>query len=857
MSLRALFKLAYAETRRSHGKLLFCVFSVAVGVGSLTAVRTAIFSLEDSIAAQAKTLMGADLLFWSNQAINTGVAADLTARLIDGGARAADVTEFYSMLVKRTGDENRLVRIRAVSDGFPFYGVIETNPANRWADLAGAQIPTLIADEALFTTMNLKVGDRVTLGEQEFEIRAAFLKKPGSPTSGFGFAPAVYIHQNYLAGTGLIQYGSRIRYQRLFALPPGLDPAAFKSENFPTAMQDGVTIQTFHESAEQLQRFLFRLSHFVTMVGLITLLLGGLGIGSAMFVFIKDKLDHAAILRSMGARPGQVFQIYFVLAALLGVAGSVLGVVPGSLLPVLGARLAGSEIVGDYLPVELNITFSWLACFEGVAAGIIATILFTLYPVYRIRRVSPLRVLRRMDEAETSEFHWKDLLVLGAGIVLIFLFVLLLTVTQTNSIVVALAFTGAIAGALALLALAARGVIFATRRLIPRIRNYHFKQGVANLYRPGNQTASVITAVGIGVLLIASVFILEASIQSEIAIEDRTDLPNLFIVDIQPDQIEGVQADLNAAGAQEITAVPLVSARIQKINGKDVDRSDVEQDAVQRTWNDRLRTREYFISYRAEPADSETVTAGKFWQGRPTGQEISVDEDWAESMEVELGDRLTLNIQGLSLDGVITSFRRIEWQAMRPNSIVILSPGLIENAPRMYVSSFRIADSDARLKFQAKLVRKYPNVSVIDVTEAAANVRLILGKVSGIISFLAAITMLNGVIILGGAIAAGRFARLKESMLLKVLGASRGDLRRILISEYAILAVLGCICGWLLAELINRPMLVQFFEAPAVVPYAGLLLVLAGIVVLNVAIGLFISRDVARTKPLAVLRDPG
>ncbi|MEQ9366036.1 MAG: FtsX-like permease family protein [Leptospirales bacterium] len=877
MSLRALLKLAYAETRRSQGKLLFCVFSIAVGVGSLTAVRTAILSLENSIAAQSKTLMGADLMFRSNAPVNQGVAAELSGRLQALGARAAAVTELNSMLVKSEAaadvpqrvdgaaagndsdalSDTQMVQIRAVSGGFPFYGEIETDPPEQWSSLAGER-PVLIADESILEALSLKTGDRVTLGGQAFEIRAVFLKKPGRPTSGFSFAPAVYIHQKHLAGTGLIQYGSRVRYHALFELPANIDPREFKSEHFAAAIDEGVTITTYHESAEQMQRFLFRLSHFLTMVGLITLLLGGLGIGSAMFVFIKAKLDHAAILRSMGARPGQVFLIYFALAAMLGLTGSLLGLIPGSVLPILAAQAATASGVGaDLLPVELDIQFSWIACLQGASAGVIATLLFTLYPVYRIRRVSPLRVLRRMDEAETSEFRWRDLLVLAGGMLAIFLFVLLLTVTQTNSFTVAFAFTGAIAAALLLLTLASRLVVYITRRVIPRIGNYHLKQGVANLYRPGNQTAAVITAVGIGVLLISSVFILEASIQSEIAVEDRDDLPNLFVINVQANEIEGVLERVRASGGEEITSVPMVSARIQDINGVVVDRKNVERNAVERTWNDRVRTREYFISYREKPAEFETITAGKFWDGRPAEQEISVDEDWAERMDVELGDRMTLTVEGRPIQGVVTSFRQIEWQALRPNSMLLLSPGRIEAVPPMYATSFRVADPSERTRFQSRLVRAYPNASVIDVTEAASNVRLILGQVSAVISFLAAITMLNGVIILGGAIAAGRFARLKESMLLKVLGASRSDLRRILISEYAILAALGCLCGWVLAESINRPLLAQFFEAPTVVPYATLLAIVAGIVGLNVGIGLFISRDVARTKPLVVLRDPG
>ncbi len=883
MSLTAMFRLALAETRRSGGKLMFCIFSIAVGVASLTAVRTAVLGLEDGIQKQARNLMGADLMMRSSRSLDEGIAAELSERWKnEAGAESAELVEFYSMLYsdgttadtagetaggavgagESANDEDertRLVRVRAVGGGFPFYGEIETEPADHWQELAKGTRPLMIADTVLLSMMDLKAGDAVTLGGQKFTIAAAFLKKPGSPASGFGFAPAVYIHANHLDATGLVGFGSRVRYQRLFALPPEIDPEELKTQSFEDAIDAGVTIQTFRESADRVQRFLYRLSHFLTMAGLITLLLGGLGIGSAMTVFIREKLDHAAVLRSLGMRPGQVFQLYLMLALVLGAAGSLIGVIPGSALPVLGAKFAASELGGEFLPIELDIGFSWLACVQGFTAGIVATLLFTLFPVYRIRGVSPLRVLRRVDETESAfaRFDWRDALVFGGAAALIFGFVLLLTVTQTNSVFMAFAFTGSIAGAILVLALAARLVIYGTRRLLPHIRNYHLRQGIANLYRPGNQTAAVITAVGIGVLLVASVLILEASIQSEIAVEDRADLPNMFVVDLQPSQLADFQKQIENQAVENVTLVPLVSARIASINGQAIERRNIEQSAVQRTWDDRLRTREYFVSYRDELLDSEDLVAGEWWEGGAREQEVSVSDEWADRMNVDLGDRVTLDIQGIPLTARVTSFRKIHWQAMRPNSILILSPGLIENAPRIFVSSFRIAGEEERTRFQTRLVKQFPNLSVIDVTEAAANFRLILDRISLIVRILAVITLLNGVVILGGAVAAGRFARLREMMLLKVLGAARGDLRKILIAEYAILAVLGCLCGWLLAEAVNRPMLAQFFEASPVVPYLPVLLTIAGVVVLNTAIGLFISRDVARTAPLHVLRDPG
>ena len=901
MNWKTVLRLALAETRKSQGKLLFCVFSIAVGVGSLTAVRTAILSLEHSIASQARNLMGADLMIRSSRGFQEEALVDMDRELQAAGARQANLIEFYSMMYRAGARpaarpanpvnadagqaearipaqtrSTRLVRIRAVSNNYPMYGQIESEPAGVWPVLSAGDEPVLLADPQLLSTLELKAGDRVFLGDQGFRLGGEFLKTEGSPASGFGFAPAVYIHEKWLERTGLIQPGSRVRYMRLYRAPESFDVEGWKNDNFDRAAEASLTIQSFREGAASIQRFMSRLSHFLTVAGLITLLLGGLGIGSAMAVFIKAKLDHAAILRSLGARPGQVFFIYFALAMILGLVGSLVGVIPGSILPVLLGQAAASELAGDFLPVALDIRFSWLACAQGMAAGIIATFLFTLFPVYAARRVSPLRILRKSESEDEASgplpegwrgtlmritrvlfpgLTLRDLPVYFGGMVLIFVFILLVTVTQTNSIRMALYFTGAVAGSLIMLSLVSRLVTIATRRLIPYISSYHIRQGVANLYRPGNQTASVITAIGVGMLLVASIYIMESSVQAQISVENREELPNIFLVDIQPAQLEGVKRLLAEEDVGDLMIAPLVSSRVRALNGEPIDRSGLERNAVERTWQDRMRTREYFLTYRDHVIDSEEVVRGEFWEGQPAEMEVSVEEGWANEMDVSLGDVVTLDVQGLEMNARITSVRRVQWQAMRPNSILVLSPGIIEQAPPMYVASFRVKDQERIFPFQEKLVRSFPNLSIIDVTEAVDNVRSILERISLVVRFLAAITLLNGIIILGGAIAAGRFARLRESMLLKVLGANRRDLRKILLSEYGILALLGCLAGWGLAEIINRPALTIFFQSTVVVPYGAILLILLGIVLLNVIVGFLISRDVAESRPLAVLRD--
>ncbi len=872
MSWRHIISLALAETRKLRGVLLFAVFAVAVGVAAVTAVRTAVLSLEHSIAAQARSLLGADLVLDSNTEFGAEGEA-LTRSLVKEGGRFARLTWFYSMLysparskpgrpvasdrptaVGAASSGTLLVVARGVEQGFPFYGKIETEPATAWARLGRGERPELIAAPDVLDQLGLGVGDRVRLGQQYFRIIGRFVPRPGSPAAGVGFAPTVYVNHRWLEGTGLLSRGSRIRHERMFVLPSGFDGEAWKEARWEEAVRANLGIRTHREAAAGLQRFLWRLSHYLTTAGLVTLLLGGVGIGAAVHAFVRERLDHAAVLRSLGALPGEVFRIYLVTALILGGAGSLVGVLVGGVLPVLSGGALTSLLEGTRgVPFLVDLTFSWRACLEGALVGISGTFVFTLIPVHRLRSVSPLRIFRREADPVPVDLR-RDLLLYGGTVLLFVVLIALTALTQTESLPVAFFFTGAVLAAAILIVVPARGLVRLTRKLGRSIRSYHVRQGMANLHRPGNQTTAVVTAVGVGSLLLTGILIVDSSLRKELAVSDRRDVPNHFVIDIQPDQQAGVLQVLESFKAKDVTTAPMVAARIQALNGRPIS-GGVERNAARRGWEDQIRTREYLVSYRQELLDSERLIDGKFWSGRPTEQEVSVDEDWARRIGARLGDRLTMDIQGLPLEAKITSMRHVEWRAMRPNVLLLFSPGMIEQAPRMHVVSFRLEDRDSRYAMRRAIVGRYPNISVVDVTEAAANIALIADKIAGVIGFLALITVMNGMVILAGAVASGRFARMREAMLLKVLGANRGDLRRILSVEYAVTAGLGCLCGWLLGEAISRVLLTGFFEAPVVVPYGRIAAALLVVLALNTAVGLWISRDTARARPLDILRE--
>lgn len=873
MSWRHIIRLAFAETRRLRGVLLFAVFAVAIGVGAVTAVRTAVLGLEEGIAGQARNLMGADLLIESRSDFGQA-AAELSADLQSRGGRSADLTWFYSMLYRPTAGRRAvqvqksqsntaegadrsgtlLVVVRGVSAGFPFYGKIETDPPGAWQSLQENGRPLLLAAPDVFEQLGLQKGDNVRLGKSLFRVAGRFVPQPGSPAVGVGIAPTVYVHHSRLQGTGLLQRGSRIRHERLFRMPSGFDGEGWKQSNFEVAVKANLGLRTHREAAAGLQRFLWRLSHYLTTAGLITLLLGGVGIGAAITAFVRERLDHAAVLRSLGALPGEVFRIYLVTALLLGGAGSLVGVLVGGVGPTLAGGLIRSALAETQaIPFLVDLRFSWRACLEGVSIGIASTFVFTLIPIHRLRGVSPLRIFRR--EADPVRTNWStDLLIYVGTVLLLVLLIALTALTQTDSWPVALFFTGAVAAAAVLLVVPARALVLATKRFGRHFSSYHVRQGIANLHRPGNQTTAVVTAVGVGSLLLCGILILDSSLRAELSFAERTQTPNHFVIDVQPDQQQPLMTIFKKHGADEITTAPMVTTRIQMLNGKPVTEG-VERNAARRGWEDSIRTREYLVSFRPELLDSEHVVAGRFWKGTPPQQEVSATEEWARRIGADVGDRLTMDVQGLPLEATITSLRKVEWRAMRPNTMLLFSPGPIEQAPRMYVASFRLEQKQARYALRREIVRRFPNISVIDVSEAAQNIAAIADRISGVISFLALITVFNGIVILAGAVASGRFARLREAMLLKVLGARRSDVLKILSVEYAVVAALGCVCGWLLGEVVSRILLQFFFDTQPVVPYGRIAIALAVIMALNTSVGLWISRDTARARPLDILRE--
>ena len=844
MKLPFTLVMAWRESRRSRRRLALYLSAVSLGVAALVAINSFGANVTVSVQAQARTLLGADLELHSRSPFPAPIEALLDS-LARGGAPQARVTSFASMvLAPRTG-RTRLFEVRGMEGAFPFYGSVETDPPGAWTSFQ--QDGTVLVDPAVLIHLDIRPGDTVSIGEARFVIGGVVTKSPGDVGLRTAIGPRVFMPARFLEATRLLQFGSRAQYQAYAVFPNDAQVQRFLNRHNRVLRAHNVGNETVAEQEEDLTRVLGRMARYLGLVGLVALLLGGLGVGSAVSVFVRDKLDGAAVLRCLGARPRTVLAIYLLQAVALGLLGAIAGVVLGLLV-----QMVLPLVLGDFLPVDVAVTVDWGTVAAGLAIGAGTAALFALPPLLRLREVSPLRALRRdLDAGSPASRPWR-LAVYGAlliGLVVISLW-------QAPRPEVGFAFAGAVVITTAVLWLTARLLMWATRRWFPRRAAYVVRQGIANLFRPQNQTVAVVLAIGFGVFLIATLYVVQRNLVDQFAINAGPRRPNLVLFDIQVDQREGVAAVLGRYGVQPLEVTPIVPARIARVNGRPIDslRTDTAGPQPAR-WTLR---REYRNTYRDTLVGSEELVAGTWWkQPRAPGAvaRISIEEDLATEAGFKIGDHLTWNVQGVMIETEITSVRRVVWARFETNFFVVFEPGVLEQAPQQWVVLARTDDATRRAELQRDVVLAYPNVSALDLTLVQDTLDGILSRVTMAIRFMALFSIGSGIVILIGALAASRLQRTREAVLLKTLGASARQIRRIVLTEYAAWGSLAALTGVLLAGVAGWALVTLLFDMTFDLPALALAAVWAGVCALTAAVGFANSSDVLRGTPLGVWRE--
>lgn len=836
VGLRWLLKMAWRDGKASSQRLLLFMAAIILGIAAVVSIQSFSENLQDNIAEQSKSLMGADFIIDSSQLPNERVQAIIDSL---GGSEAQEVN-FASMAAFPRSGASKLVRVRGITEKFPFYGTLETEPQSAAASYYGKK--NALVDGTLMMQYGLKAGDSIKIGERTFAIEGILKSVPGSSAISASVAPTVLLPYEEIESTGLLQVGSRIDYNFYFVDRSGIDLVRLDEELDPILDAENADLDTHLSTSQRLGRTYDNFGRFLNLVAFIALLLGCVGIASSVHIYMKEKLQSVAILKCLGATRRQAFLIYLLQIAGMGCIGGLLGTLGGLLL-----QQSFPLLLQDFLPFSIELSITPKPILTGILLGIFMSVLFALLPLMGTWFVSPLEVLRVQEEATAP--RKTTLLVLLMILISVFVF----SYWLLGDWGFAITFVLGIFITFAILAGAANLFMHGIKRFFPASWGFIARQSLRNLFRPNNQTAVLVLAIGVGSFLISTLYFTKDMLLAKASLENNPDNPNIILLDVQTDQKAGVIDAIEPKGLRVLDNTPIITMRVANIKGVSTNAIRNDTTSQVREW---ILNHEFRVTYRDSMMPTEKLTSGTFAKVRPEEGliPISLSDNVARDAQVVVGDTMSFNVQGVLMKTVVGSIRQIDWSQMRMNFNVIFPPGVLENAPQFHVLSTNSPDSKTSARLQRELVQSYPNVSVLDLRQILEVVQGILDKISWVINFMAFFSILTGIIVLIGSVRTSKYQRIRESVLLRTLGAKGNQILKITALEYLYLGVLGCGVGILLS-VIGSQLLANFvFDVtfiPSWVPFA---ILLPAITILVVLIGLGNSRSVLRSTPLEVLR---
>ena len=831
------WRMAWRDSRTQRQRLAIFSLAIVSGIAALVAIHSLKASVQTGIATQAKSLLGSDVQISSRQPFS----AEEEAKLAALARRVSHEIAFSSMLYFPTADAARLAQVRGLDGDYPFYGKVQTTPADAWQRLRSE--PGILLEPALLDQFQAKVGDKVKLGSIELPILGVVNKAPPRSSRFSGFAPEAYVRLADLARTGLLGTTSLAFHHLQLELPMTADPRETKraiQAEFPDTTW---RIEIPDDRRESLGDALENFQQFLGIIALVALVLGAIGVAGAVHAHVSRRVPTVAILRCLGCPGDLAFGIYFAQAIALGVLGAVLGAAIG-----IALHTGVLTYFRESLPIAVDPAPEWRVVVQTTAAGFAVCCGFALIPLLRVRRISPAATLRHgaAFDATSGALHAWPVYLLLAGLLV------LVTLLNSSDWKRALVMVGALGVAFGILVAVAGGLIIAARRVVRPAWPYLLRQGIANLHRPHNQTLLFLLSLGLGTFLLLTILLAGNLLHQRLTLAQFAESPNIYLVDVQPDQVDGVTALIAAQGLPLLESAPMVTMRIEAVRGVPV--RELEKTHAVPKW---VLRREFRSSYRDHLNSTETIIAGEWLASVPDPNApvpLSLEADIAHDLGVAVGDELTLDVQGVPIRARITSLRQVDWSRFNLNFFMIFPPGVLESAPGFHVLTTRVPPGTSSGDLQRVLVHQFPNVSAIDLTLILENIRGILEKISRVISVLAGFTVLAGLPILIGTLLNGRDQRLRESILLRTLGASTKQVRTILIIEYATLGTLSALAGLLLAIAANSALAIFVFKAapwPDPRLLAAAFAATTGLAILG---GLALSRGVSRHPPLEILR---
>ena len=833
-----LFDMAWRDSRRNRSRLLLFISAIVFGIAALVAIYAFKYNLEKDINGQAAQLVGADLVVNGN---NPGDAA--IKPLLDSlGDRRSEERSFVSMVYFPKGNGTRLVLVKALKGDFPYYGSLETIPEQAGQSFKKGK--TVLVDKTLMQQFNSHVNDSIKIGNVTFLIAGVLNKSPGQTGVTSNMAPIVYIPLQYLEQTGLSKKGSRINYAFYYKYDKQVDMEQLVKKIDTRLDKAELNYDTIESRKENTGRAFADLTRFLSLVGFIALLLGCVGVASAIHIYIREKIASIAIMRCLGVKASEAFLIYLIQIIGIGIIGSIIGASLGTsiqhILP---------WIMKDFLPITISTDISWIAIVQGIVLGIIISILFALLPLISIRKISPLNTLRISYEdikLRRDPLRWLVYL-------LIVLFIITFTYLQLNSWPASVFFTIGIFIAFLILTATAWLLMKVMRAFIKSSWSYLWRQGFANLYRPNNQTIILIVSIGLSTAFICTLFFIQSIIIKQVTLSSGNNQSNMILFDIQSSQQKAV-ADLTRQYKLPVQQqVPIVTVRLEKINNKTA--ADIKKDKRSKISRHAF-SNEYRVTYRDTLTPSEKILSGEWIGKAEPGKEapVSVETNFAKRNHIIVGDHLVFNVQGLSMPTYVASIRQVNWNKVQTNFQVVFPKGTLEDAPQFHVLLTHVSSSKTSAKFQQAVVTRFPNISIIDLGLVLNVINDLLDKIGYIIRFMSAFSIITGIVVLIASVRISKYQRIQESVLLRTLGASRKQIFAITALEYLFLGALSALTGIIIAMAGSWLLAKYSFEIPFTLNIIPILVLFFIISALTVIIGLLNSRGVLNKPPLEILR---
>jgi putative ABC transport system permease protein len=837
--MKFLLLMAWRELRAARRRSLFFLFSIAIGVAGLVGVKGFSNSLHGALLDEARPLLAADMRVRQSFPANAE-QQDLLDRLRTRGIGISFIREAVSMAYAPSTGETALVELKAVQpDIYPFYGKLTLVP-----DGLPGPGSVFVAPE-LLDRLRLAVGGSIRLGQETYTVAGIVEHEPDRVSGGFfSLGPRVLMHQAGLDRSGLIGPGARVQYTWGLKLGPQHDVEALRQELEQAFEPTGGRVADFRQANPSIARRLDNMTRFLSMVGMVALLVGGLGVANVTRVFVHQKMDSIAIMKCLGAPSRTIFGIYLTQMLILGLLGSVAGILVG-----YGVQLVLPPMLRPIIGLEAALTPTAGAAMHGIILGLSTALLFTLLPLAAVRDVRPALVFRR--DVDTGRRRWSPLQLLllavaTAGVTAI-------ATWQAGSLMTGIYFTGGLAAAVLVLGAAAWGATSLVRRLPIPSRLTALRHGLGNLHRPGSQTTAVVLALGIGVTVVLGVYLVQANMIREVQASSPEGSPNLFFLGITEREADRFREWLprqeGVVNAQD--PLPVYRGRIAGLDGVPVEQARLDNEG--RDW-----TRwSYSLTWAAEMPPGNELRAGRWWAPADyaEGQVLaSVQKEAAERLRLRLGSTVTMEIDGVDVTFTVFNLRETVEYRQGAGFNFVLNPGALDEFTATYVGMARV-DPAAVVAIQRAAVVQFPGVTVINLGDVLTSMQKILDRIALVIRFMAGFAVLAGLIILAGSIAATKFRRMREAALLKTLGATRGGVLRIFALEYLSLGLVAGLFGSVLASvaawLVMRHGLDIPFRFHAVPLAAGM----AATAVLTVLTGLLFTWEILSSRPLEVLRN--